>query len=92
MQTSLSPVSDAKHWMFWRGLNRTTRIVCHPRLKPLYHLERLTQEEADEARQYRRGSPISAGRIIILVRQIPTYLRPITMSRSWPRQARAAQD
>ncbi|WP_322527545.1 glycosyltransferase family 2 protein [Salinicola sp. LHM] len=52
MQTSLSPVPDAKHWMFWRGLNRTTRIVCHPRLKPLYHLERLTQEEADEARQY----------------------------------------
>ena len=49
MQTSLSPVPDAKHWMFWRGLNRTTRIVCHPRLKPLFHLERLTQEEADEA-------------------------------------------
>jgi len=52
MPTSLLPVPGARNWMFWRGLRRSTRIVCHPRLKPLYQLEGLASGDADKARHY----------------------------------------
>ncbi|WP_198651186.1 glycosyltransferase [Salinicola sp. CPA57] len=52
MQTSVPAGADARNWMLWRGLKRSTRIVCYPRLKPLYQLERLVEGEMDESRQY----------------------------------------
>ncbi|MAM56322.1 MAG: glycosyl transferase family 2 [Salinicola sp.] len=52
MQTSLSPVPEARGWRFWRGVKRSTRFVCHPRLKPLHQLERLVRDGSDESRSY----------------------------------------
>jgi len=52
MQTSLSPVPASRDWMFWRGLKRSTRIVCRPRLKPLHQLDRLTAVDTGEAQHY----------------------------------------
>lgn len=52
MQTSSLPASAPRRSPIWRGLSRSTRFVCLPRLRPLHQLERLSQDTDGETPRY----------------------------------------